>query len=220
MKKMVYLPNLIVFEGVDGCGKTTQARKLAERLQAEWLTQEPSHNVIGEFLRKEVLSGKKQLDTKTVARLFATDRAVHLSEIKDKTGFVVCDRYIVSNIVYQGVNDKELEDFVVEQNKDFEIPAVTFYLRVEPNDVPKLFQRIESRGAPEEIFDKVEVQQKLAQRFDDILLDKNKYYSKQVFVVNAMKGAKDIADEIWSFLRNLINGTDVVFKTNTCFEIL
>lgn len=193
---MVYLPNLIVFEGVDGCGKTTQARKLAERLQAEWLTQEPSHNVIGEFLRKEVLSGKKQFDTKTIARLFATDRAIHLHEIKNKTGLVVCDRYIVSNIVYQGVNDKELEDFVVEQNKDFEIPAVTFYLRVEPNDVPKLFQRIESRCVPEEIFDKVEIQQKLAQRFDDILLSKNNY-SKQVFVVNAMEGEDVVAEEIW-----------------------
>ena len=67
----------IVLEGIDGCGKSTQAKRLAARLRENGrqvvLTSEPTKGKIGLFIR-EILSGKEKVDAKTLALLFTADR--------------------------------------------------------------------------------------------------------------------------------------------------
>jgi dTMP kinase len=96
----------IVFEGGEGCGKSTQAALLAERVDA-LLTREPGATAVGAKLRELVLSmGTEGLDDRAEALIMAADRAQHVTEVVEpalESGrHVVCDRYIGSSVAYQG----------------------------------------------------------------------------------------------------------------------
>lgn len=96
----------IVLEGGEGSGKSTQAARLADRLDA-LLTREPGGTVVGERLRELLLSrATARLDDRAEALLMAADRAQHVSEVIEpalRSGrHVVCDRYIGSSVAYQG----------------------------------------------------------------------------------------------------------------------
>lgn len=97
---------LIVFEGVDGCGKSTQAARLAGDLGAV-LTREPGGTALGARLREVLLDPSTgDVDARAEALLMAADRAQHVAEIVMPTlldgRHVVSDRYIGSSIAYQG----------------------------------------------------------------------------------------------------------------------
>ena len=69
----------ICIEGLDGCGKTTQAKLLAKKLRKSHnavYTAEPSHGTIGTYIRNSYLYGKKRLSSILEALLFAADRIV------------------------------------------------------------------------------------------------------------------------------------------------
>ena len=71
----------ICIEGLDGCGKTTQAKLLAKKLGKSHnavYTAEPSRGKIGAFIRKCCLYGEKRLSTVVEALLFAADRIEHV----------------------------------------------------------------------------------------------------------------------------------------------
>ena len=203
------LNNLIVFEGIDGCGKTTQVERFVKRLEDTYNKSgytickeaEPTKNDVGKFLREEVLSGKTLLTTKVIARLFAADRESHLEELRTREKgkfFTVCDRYIASNVAYQGQDDLKFRDFILEQNAQFERPFITFYLRVDEKDVPKVFERVCKRGETKEIFDQVDTQKKLSKVFDDLLIHDQQGYTDWLCVVDASKSEDEIADKIWT----------------------
>lgn len=101
----------ITFEGGEGAGKSTQARLLAERLQARGigvlLTREPGGSSGAEIIRHVLLSGAaKPLGAEVEAVLFAAARADHVDHAIRPAlqggRWVVCDRFIDSTRVYQG----------------------------------------------------------------------------------------------------------------------
>ena len=106
------LARLIVFEGIDGAGTTTQARKLVERIRATgltaWSTCEPTESPIGLLLRR-VLAGDIEVTPETTAYLFASDRWEHvyghggIIDHHDAGDVVICDRYYYSSLVYQSI---------------------------------------------------------------------------------------------------------------------
>jgi len=99
---------LIALEGVDGAGKTTQARLLTKWLGAVGVkavyTCEPTGGPLGRLVRKH-LGGGLRFSEETVALLFAADRLEHLSKVirpaLEKGLTVVSDRYLHSSIAYQ-----------------------------------------------------------------------------------------------------------------------
>ena len=102
----------VVVEGIDGCGKSTQARLLAERLRAEGrevvLTREPGGTEPGQVIRSVVLAAAEEtLDPRTEALLIAADRAEHAARVirpaLARGADVVSDRYVPSSLAYQGV---------------------------------------------------------------------------------------------------------------------
>ena len=96
----------VVFEGGEGSGKSTQARRLAERWGAE-LTFEPGGTPVGARLREILLSPDTgDLDPRAEALLMAADRAHHVAtKIRpalNRGRDVVCDRFVGSSLAYQG----------------------------------------------------------------------------------------------------------------------
>jgi dTMP kinase len=100
----------VTFEGVDGSGKTTQARLLAEGLRTEGRevvdTREPGGTTLGESARELILGGGPVAPWAEAA-LFAAARAQLVDEVirpaLAKGADVVCDRYIDSSLAYQGI---------------------------------------------------------------------------------------------------------------------
>lgn len=102
----------ISFEGVDGCGKSTQMRFLGEYLQEKGydvlFTREPGGCKISEQIRDMLLSVENaEITDETEALLYAAARAQHVSQViapAVKEGkIVLCDRFIDSSLAYQGV---------------------------------------------------------------------------------------------------------------------
>lgn len=109
---------LVVLEGGEACGKSTQAALLAPRLGAV-LTREPGGTVVGERIRAMVLHAGLDtgLDARAEALLMAAARAQHVAEVLAPAlaggRHVVCDRFIGSSLAYQGFGrGLSLEDLV------------------------------------------------------------------------------------------------------------
>ena len=97
---------LVAFEGGEASGKSTQADRLAARLDAV-LTREPGGTALGRHIRRLVLEpGPDVLDTRAEALLMAADRAQHVSEVVEPalraSRHVVTDRFSGSTLAYQG----------------------------------------------------------------------------------------------------------------------
>jgi dTMP kinase len=100
------IAKFIAIEGGEGCGKTTQAARLAERLDAH-LTHEPGATRIGGAIRHLLLDPSTEgLDARAEALLMAADRAQHVAEVVRPTlaagRHVVTDRFAGSSLAYQG----------------------------------------------------------------------------------------------------------------------
>ena len=128
----------VVLEGVDGCGKTTQAIKIADWLRGQgklvFLTAEPTAGKIGVFLR-QILAGREHVDPKTLALLFTADRAEHLrTEVEPALAagkIVVSERYHYSTIAYQAAQGVD-KQWLISLNSFARKPDVTLLLDVDP----------------------------------------------------------------------------------------
>jgi dTMP kinase len=132
----------ITFEGGEGAGKSTQAAALADRLVtfgiAAVLTREPGGSPGAEIIRHIILSGAaRPLGAETEALLLAVARADHLEElIKPSLArgrWVICDRFLDSTRIYQGVAGKVSRPFLKGLEKltvGDTMPELTFILDV------------------------------------------------------------------------------------------
>ncbi len=101
----------ITFEGIEGCGKSTQAGRIANRLERMGvpliLTREPGGTPIGQEIRKILLASKNR-DLPPLAELFLyeADRALHMADVVKPTlaegKWVLCDRFFDATSAYQG----------------------------------------------------------------------------------------------------------------------
>jgi dTMP kinase len=100
----------ITFEGIDGCGKSTQMRMLASELRLRGLevvtTREPGGTNLGTLLRKVLLDAEEQVDPLAELLLYAADRAQHVRTLVrpalDSGHVVLSDRYADATAAYQG----------------------------------------------------------------------------------------------------------------------
>jgi dTMP kinase len=105
----------ICIEGIDGCGKTTQAKLLTKKLGKSHhaiYTAEPSQGKVGTYIRN-YLYGEKRLSIVLEALLFAADRIEHLENevipALNEGRLVISDRYVYSSLAYQGAAGLSIE---------------------------------------------------------------------------------------------------------------
>ncbi|HKP36093.1 MAG TPA: dTMP kinase [Pyrinomonadaceae bacterium] len=138
----------ITFEGIDGCGKSTQLRLLAAELRGRGMrvvtTREPGGTPLGQKLRAALLDVQEQVDPLAELLVFAADRAQHvrkqlLPAIKGNE-IVLSDRYADATVAYQGAGrgfDPKLIEEIVQLATDGLKPDLTllFDLSVEESAV-------------------------------------------------------------------------------------
>lgn len=148
MERKVNQNIFITLEGGEGAGKTTISHKLAKILRSYGFsvleTSEPGGTAFGEDIRKFVMS-RDNLDTTTEALLFAAARHEHskfllqtLNEDKEVPTIVICDRYVLSSLVYQGLQDKASGGMypiaAINANADILSPDRTYFIDVDPEE--------------------------------------------------------------------------------------
>jgi len=158
----------IVFDGIDGCGKTTIAKMVANYLKKKrfkvFFTHEPSKLATGRKIKE--LIRKKTMNRNFWKVLFTQDRIEHTKKIikpKLEKGFiVVCDRYYYSTLAYQ-LNQKEWKSYLKKYG--FLKPDIAFILDVIPSVALK---RLEKRKKKKTIFEKQGFLEKIRKKFLEI----------------------------------------------------
>ena len=192
----------IVFEGIDGAGKTTQINLLANYLREEgravYCTAEPTETVSGGLLR-DALSGASRRTVCEMAAMFVFDRINHnvnpVNGIQKMLadGFdVICDRYYYSSMAYQGSETDP--EWVRRMNLDCpEIlrPDVCIFLDLTP---AQSMERINRGRATQEIYENEARLMLVRDQFYRVFEQLRE--SDHICVVNAYRSIEEIHEEI------------------------
>jgi len=206
---MEILANFVVFEGPDGSGTTTQIGILERffiqnRLSMPpfYITFEPTNGSIGKLLRS-LLKGEETLKAETIAMLFAADRNEHVFgsggiEERCKRGeLVVCDRYLLSSLVYQGITCGE--ELPARLNRDFPAPELLIFFDIEPETA---LERIASRGTQKEIYENPVFQKEVRARYKT-LLPEFASHGVRVEIIDASLSPDEVARQVWGAIEKM-----------------
>ena len=160
---------MIVIEGLDGAGTTTQVKRVVEHLNAQGkrahATREPSDGPVGRLIR-EMLVGQHAIEGQSLSQgtfglLFAADRLDHLQrEVEPQLAAgatVVSDRYYHSSLAYQGTGADR--DWITTLNARARKPDLTIFLQVRPEVAAK---RRADAGRVQELFEDLRMQEEVA----------------------------------------------------------
>lgn len=196
----------ISFEGIDGCGKSTQARLLADSLRREGhnvlLTREPGGSPGAEEIRRLLVEGAgERWSAETECLLFTAARRDHLERsitpaLRDGQT-VITDRFADSTRVYQGAARGELRELVDQLHKLMigTEPDVTFVIDIDPTTG---LARGNARGGTEDRFESLGLgfQEKLAVGFRALAQE----YPDRVRLIDGSGTTQDVASRVLAAL--------------------
>jgi dTMP kinase len=168
------LGHFFAFEGLDGSGKSTQARLLSERLAASGgpkplLLREPSSGPTGQAIRERLSGNGPGLDPQSEMELFLADRAWDAeNNILPALRLgrpVIIDRYVLSNVAYQGARGLIPIEAIFSANAAFPVPDLTFLLEIPPETA---WGRIKARGPLVDNFESLDYLKKVKAVYDSL----------------------------------------------------
>ncbi len=197
----------ISIEGIDGCGKTTQAQRLLEKLPNSKYVREPGGTQVGEAIRNIVLNNDfVHIAPTTEALLYATARAQIVDEVikpllnDDIT--IICDRFIDSSIAYQAIG----RNLKVEDVRNINIfatggllPDITFLVDL---DGETCYSRVIKQGEADRIEKEgAAYYEKVRQAFLSLALEE----PERFFVIDGNQTVDEIEIEIENILEQKFN---------------
>lgn len=197
----------IVFEGIDGCGKSTQLKLLAAALEKAGrtvhLTAEPTDSPTGHLLRA-ALSGTDPRTPAEMAALFTLDRIGHNQcpgGIADRLagGYdVLCDRYYYSSLAYQGsLCDYEWVRHMNTACPDIRHPDLCVFLDLSPAES---LARVAKRGQEREIYEKEETLRLFRETFFRVF----RSLSDRVAIVDAAGTPEEVAERVFAAVKEIL----------------
>ncbi|MGE5182845.1 MAG: dTMP kinase [Acidobacteriota bacterium] len=193
---------LIVIEGLDGAGTTTQARRLVEHLTARGqrahLTREPSDGPVGRLIR-EMLTGAhaiagQKLSQGTFGLLFAADRLDHMQrEVEPEIAAgatVVSDRWYHSSLAYQGTGADR--DWIAMLNARARRPDLTVFLKVRPEVAA---ERRMAAGRTQELFEDLQMQREVDAGYR-ATIDELAAQGERIVIVDGEQSEDDVFGEV------------------------
>ena len=192
----------ITFEGIDGCGKSTQAKLLLETLNDEGcktiLVREPGGTRVSEAVREILLTkGMDELEHRTEALLMTASRAQLTDEIilpnLDKGNWVIADRFADSTLAYQGGGRSLDIEWLIKLN-DFATAGLSSDMTVFVDIVPEEGQRRREANNPDRIEKAgMDFQQNVRKMYHEIA----KRFPDRIFVVDGHETIENIQHNIW-----------------------
>ncbi|QPH88015.1 dTMP kinase [Campylobacter concisus] len=190
----------VLFEGIDGVGKSTQIEILASKFPDAIVTKEPGGTQLGENLREILLSSSIKIGKRAEILLFLADRAEHFEKlIQPNLGrLILSDRGFISGIAYALANDENLDENVLLElnkfalNNKFADKIIFFEASYE-----LIGTRLKSRGTSDKIEARgLEYLLKVQSLMKQILI---KNYFDTLFI-DASKSIELISKEIENFI--------------------
>ncbi len=199
----------ITFEGIEGCGKSTQAKLLSEYLEKKgynvFLTREPGGPKISEEIRNLLLSTKnKEMLPETEVLLYMASRSQHTGEwiipALEKGQIVISDRYYDSTLAYQGAARKidiKLID-TITKFATFELkPDITFLVDL-PAEIG--LSRISKQDADRLEMESIEFHKKVRVGFIEIAKREKKRY----IIVDGTESVEKIHSKIVKIMEDIL----------------
>jgi dTMP kinase len=207
----------IVLEGIDGAGTTTQAHALREHFRRTnrraFFTHEPSDGPVGMLIRLALqgrlvgaaydtheeddpaaAAGDASFDPTALALLFAADRADHLAtQVKpnlDAGRIVVCDRYLLSTLAYQGQTSDDA--WLLQINRPAIVPDLTLFLDLPPAEA---LERMRGSRWKKDLFETDEQQRSIRARYL-ALIERRFPQCGHVEVVDSSRPAAEVTDDL------------------------
>lgn len=194
----------IAFEGIDGAGKSSLIKMLNEKICGlgiiAHVTAEPTKNYIGRHIR-EILSGEREGDEKTIAALFLADRIDHLTNPTygmmgqlSKGETVISDRYYLSSYAYH-VPHVSL-DWVIEANSicaDLRRPDITFFIDI---SVEESLRRL---TASRDKLDKFENERRITEVRQNYYAAIEKVKTEEnIVIIDGQRAPSAVFEEVWN----------------------
>ena len=208
-------PVFIVFEGVEGCGKSYQSKKLINNLKKiginPVLTREPGGTKSAELIRSLILKdyfnkdNKEKFDKYTDTLLYLAARNEHIkNKIKPalkKKKIVICDRFTDSTLAYQVYGKKVKKSFIESIHKYIlqgVKPNITFVLKVTPKSSKVMLKNRKTKNRYDDFAQSFYI--KAQQSFLKIAKNKKNYY-----ILESSKNDSNLEKKIFKLVKKYLN---------------
>ena len=203
-------PIFIALEGIDGSGKSTQSKLLAQKLKTlghdVYQTFEPTDQPIGKMIR-DIFAGRTEGDQKVIAALFAADRLNHIlhSEygmlsLRQKDKSIISDRYYLSSFAYHGAHVDM--DWVMDLNAQAVMllkPDLHIYIDIDPTIS---MERIKAGRETTEMYETLENLQNVYDKYEEAMSKVRK--TENIKRIDGNRLQDEVAADIWRIVSGLI----------------
>jgi dTMP kinase len=191
----------IVLEGVDRCGKSTQAARLTEALGAEFMRFPDRTTAIGAMINSYLAQGL-DIDDRAVHLLFSANRweaKSRIEELLTEGRSIVCDRYAYSGVAFSGAKDGLSVDWCMSSDRGLPRPDVVIYL-----DLP--IEQAMLRGEyGAERYEKEDFQRKVDANFKALQVNAEENWN----IVDASKPIDELHSEITRIARQTVSRVEI-----------